>query len=680
MRRALLPLSTLLLSSFGCADPLAPPAPQGTSNKLDFTLADGFYSAPFPSDARRRDDGRPSVAGFPNPSNVDLVNRIVTMLDEDADGFGRSAGVFFPFDGPLDPSALPDLFTSVTEASPVTLISVDPSAPDYLTRYPVQTSFEEDAGPFGTTNLLVVLPLQGVPLRSNTRYAAVVQKHLGDASGEPLGAPAALSQIIAGVKPDGLTDAVFASYQSALAALAEAGVAAQDIAALTVYTTGAPEAALSRVTERMRAIAPAPSAPFSPNEVFPTFCVYSTTLPMPVYQAGDPPFTSEGGAWAFDAFGEPILQGWEEANLVVTVPRSPMPVKGYPLVVLSRTGAGGERPLVDRGVRAENGGPAIEPGTGPALTYASAGFAGASVDGPHGGLRNITHADEQFLVYNFGNPPALRDNVRQSAAEIALAAHVLPDVAIDVSGCPGADAPLGLARFDASMLVTMGHSMGGVIVPIAASAEPRYRGVLLSGAGGSFLENVIWKQKPLAVKGIAETLIGYASMGRELTDHDPLLSMLQWAGEPADPPMYGPLLTGPDAVSPRHVLMMQGIVDHYIMPPIANATSLSLGLDLAGDALDETSAELSALTPISALLGFAGRGRVALPASENKENSDGSFITAVLTQHPEDGIEDGHEVVFQTSAPKHQYQCFLMSLLSGSPRVPGPGNEGDPCE
>ena len=32
--------------------------------------------------------------------------------------------------------------------------------------------------------------------------------------------------------------------------------------------------------------------------------------------------------------------------------------------------------------------------------------------------------------------------------------------------------------------------------------------------------------------------------------------------------------------------------------------------------------------------------------------------------------EDGHEVVFQTDGPKHQYQCFLASWLSGPPVVP----------
>ena len=86
-----------------------------------------------------------------------------------------------------------------------------------------------------------------------------------------------------------------------------------------------------------------------------------------------------------------------------------MPEAGYPLVVFVRTGAGRERPLVDRGVWDEDG-ELIEAGSGPARNFAAAGFAGISVDGPHGGLRNVTGGDEQFLVYNLGNPAATRDN------------------------------------------------------------------------------------------------------------------------------------------------------------------------------------------------------------------------------------------------------------------------------
>jgi hypothetical protein len=40
-------------------------------------------------------------------------------------------------------------------------------------------------------------------------------------------------------------------------------------------------------------------------------------------------------------------------------------------------------------------------------------------------------------------------------------------------------------------------------------------------------------------------------------------------------------------------------------------------------------------------------------------------VTAVVVQHPKNKIEDGHEVVFQTEAPKRQYRGFLKGLAQG---------------
>lgn len=657
----------------------APVPPQGTTVAMDFAARDDFYAAPFPTDARRTAEGGVDLQGFPDPFGKDLVTRVLSMLKRDARGFGTTSGIYFRLGGTITEADLPDLHGSVTDASTVALISVDPAAPDYLQRYPIYPRFLADGGPYGTMNMLALLPLQGVALRPRTRYAAVIRTSLHDAKGEPLGVARSVADIVSGVRPAGLDESTFASYRQAIESLAKGGVPSSEIAGLTVFTTGSPDEEMGRVTKALVAAPPAITKPFVKTaEDFASFCVYETTIPMPEIQRGEPPYTSDGGDWVLDAFGNPIVQRWEESNFVITIPRTPMPQAGYPVVVLSRTGAGGERPLVDRGVQAMTGGAAIEPGTGPGYYFAAAGFAGSSIDGPHGGRRNVTHGDEQFLMFNVGNPLALRDNVRQSAAELALQAHVLGNVAIDVSGCPGADAPAGIARFDTGMLALMGHSMGATIAPLTLAFEPRYRAGLLSGAGGSFIENVMYKQKPVSVKGFAELLIGLTGTGYSLHAHDPVLSMFQWAAEPADPPVYGRrVVHEPVDGPPRNVLMMQGIVDHYIMPTIAGAVSLSLGLDLAGEALDAKTPEIAAFPPLESLLGFTGRKAISLPAVGNV---DGSKVTAVVTQHREDGVEDGHEVVFQTETPKHQYRCFLESLRLGAPRVPADGKAFDPCE
>jgi len=283
------------------------------------------------------------------------------------------------------------------------------------------------------------------------------------------------------------------------------------------------------------------------------------------------------------------------------------------------------------------------------------------VDGPLGGLRNTDGWDEQFAIFNINNPEGLRDNIRQSALELILLSRVLAALSFDASSCPDVSTPAGdgVVALDSGHLALMGHSMGATIAPLVAALEPSYRALLLSGAGGSWIMNVVHKESPIHVRPAAEALLHYAAQGRTVTEHDPALALLQWAGEPADPQVYARgVVDAPRAGAPRHVLMFQGILDTYIPPPVANPLSLALGLDLAGG------------TPLSDRLDLTGGEQLSLPASGNRHDGD---VTAVVVQHPEDGIEDGHEVVFQTAAPRLQYRCFLESLGAGVPRVTARG-------
>ena len=396
-------------------------------------------------------------------------------------------------------------------------------------------------------------------------------------------------------------------------------------------------------------------------EVYDEICVYRTTVRMPDFQSGTPPYSAEGGEWIVEG-GALALQNEPLANVWVTLPRGPMPAEGFPVAVFIRTGGGGDRPLVDRGPRATPGGPAVEEGAGPARSFARAGFAGISVDGPLGGLRNTEGWDEQFQIFNINNIPGLRDNVRQSALELMHLIRLLPDVAIDASGCPDLTTPAGdgAVFLDETRAALMGHSMGATIAPLVVAHEPGYRAVILSGAGASWSRNIIYKESPIEVRPAAENLLRYTARGRTLVEHDPALALLQWAGEPADPQVYAHLMSG------SHVLMFQGILDTYIPPPVANALSLAFGLDLAGPERDRTLDD-PRYRPLGELIDLAGGVVIPLPASGNRGADD---LTRVVVQAPEDGIEDGHEVVFQTSEPQLLYSCFLSSFVTGVPRVP----------
>ncbi len=654
----------LLLALAGCGQ-------DGARPSLSFARAT-LFDAPFPSDDLRLASGNIDVSKIPNPDNVDLIRQALVLLARDARGFAMAGGVFFRFDGPLDPKSLPTVQSSVTDATSIILTSVDSTKPDFLKRRPIDVGFLADGGPFGAPNLLGLVPLQGAPMGSHERYAAVLTRRVRDAKGRAISPAPEMEAIAAGHKPAGLSDDVFAEYKDALTALGPL-VKPGDIAALAVFTTDDPTSQLAVVRDDALANHPltSPSPSPSPSDIFDDYCVFNATIDIPDYQSGAPPYSSSGGDWLFDDSGKPMFDHTETAGVVFTIPRAPTPPGGWPIVLFVRTGAGGNRPLVDRGQNTgTNDVQVVAPGTGPALFFAHAGFAGVQFDGPLGGIRNpmMDPGTEDLLIFNVFNAAALRDNVRQSAMELSLFARLLPSVSFDASNCPGA----GTVTFDGAHLATMGHSMGAWVAPLALAYEPSLGAAVLSGAGGSYIANVMDKIKPLDVRPLAEILLDYNMYERSLDWHDPALSFVQWAAEPSDPQAYDPL------IAPRNVLMLQGIVDHYILPSIANATSLALGLDEAGPAYDAGNAEEEMLMQpvLGPLLPLVGRAAIDLPA---QGNSAAGAATAVVVQHPGDDIEDGHEVVFQTDPPKHQYVCFLQSFLHGVPSVPPDGAADDPC-
>ncbi len=616
-----------------------------TRARTDYTATDtDFFAAPFPDEGRRDAEGSIDVSAFPQSRPSALLTELVAIASEAAD-FGTTSTIYLAFDGALDPSVEADPL-DVSIDAPVLLVRVDePARP-----HPIEVRFLEDGGPFGAPHLLSILPLQGMPLDTGARYAAVVTERVLDAEGEPIGRSSALETIADGGTPEGMSDEAAMAHREALTVLETRGI--DDIAALAVFDTQDPTADLFAWRTTALDALPTLDAPAEAIETHAEFCVFRSTVAMPVYQRGTPPFTEGGGGDVLFEGGAPVQQGTETARVLITLPRRPMPEGGFPLVVFSRTGGGGDRPLVDRGRRDETGEP-VEPGSGPARELAREGWAAISIDGPHGGTRNVSGGDEQLLIFNVANPRAMRDNIRQSAIELMLAAHLGPSLTIDASGCEGlAEAA---ATLSSEQVVLMGHSMGATIAPLAMAIEPRFQALLLSGAGGSWIENVVHKLSPLPVRPFAEAILGVA--GRyELHEHDPTLMLLQWAGEDADPPVYGRF------IQDRSVLMMQGIVDTYILPPIANATSLSLALDLGGMGLEDTDERSAVFDPLEPLLPLVGAEAVPLPVRGNR-----GAATAVVTQHPEDPVEDGHEVVFQTDGPKSQYRCFLRTLAMGVP-------------
>lgn len=646
----------------------------GTQARFD--VGGGFWASPFPSDHRVDDrTRRVLVDGFPNPDDVPMVDVLKGMLHQEVQGWSQTAGIVVPFSAGLNADRVPTLFESLEPDATVQLIDVDRESPTFGDRHPIHVQARSIAAVFGPEHAVVALPFQGLPLAPRTRYALVVDRTLRDADDFNLVPTAAIRNLVRGEQPTGWRNDVANQYVDAIAALEELDVDVESIVGLSVFTTGRATkdrydlvGAMNRTRGLRVAVAP------KVTKVYDDFCLLEGSVEVPVFQGGEPPYATEGGGLVWGDDG-PEEQRTERARLFMTLPkRVPSDNQPYKTVVFIRTGGGGDRPLIDRGMR-ETAGEDVE-GTGFAAEFGRRGYAAVMIDGPLGGLRNPDGADEQFLIFNVNNPAAMRGTLQQSALELFALPEMLGRLLLPITGCPGIpEGPEGYARFDDEDLVLFGHSMGATIAPVVAAWQPAYTAMVVSGAGGSWIQNVVHKTKPIPTLPVAATML---SEPEEAIDaFHPALSLLQWAGESVDPPLWGSALWDEEAVGlAPDILMVQGVADHYIPPPVANAASVSLELDLGGDPVDgELSDTYLTFSRAVTLRGSTGR---ALPAGYNRRLLERP-VTRILVQHAEDGIEDGHEVAYQREAARHQIDCFVHTHFEGGAVVAAPGYAIDPC-
>ncbi len=760
----LLALAVLLLAGCDWTPFRPPPADEelcvgfeaGTGKpvvSMHFGGDDDFFAAPFPAMGRDADPTGANGAQF--PAETPLAFRLRNLVS--TDGYALSAGIFFELSQPADPSVLPT-YTAPTAGDAGSLPPAvmlfpldDPGHPAALRVTQAQMPASANA-PAGHV-LLNVLPVQGLPLRENSDYVALVTTTLGTADGATMGGfcnggrpPSAL----------GLTPKVVAIYRRAVAAAESLGLdCSHQIAAMSVFHTTDPTAA-------MRAVQALAHADYANNQTCgegvpltrdmdgpgyrcprAPFCVYAGTAEMPQYQRGTSPFLPYlqwGGGWPSSpvpapetvkpyctanvtSIAEPTdptswAPTWRTARVVVTIPHTPPPAAGYPVVVLVRAGAGGfTDPVVDRGPEL---GPSCNQAAcrGPAEVFQSAGFAAITIDGPLTGESRLDPAfgnNEDFNIYNFLNPIALRDNLRQSAVELTLVPDILAQIQIDLEPCEGAGP--GRARFDLGHLAMFSHSMGSSISPLALAGDSRYRLAILSGSGGSLIENVVYKAAPLPIY-VAGSLLNLPQ-NCQIDESPPALSLLQWATEPSDTQVYARRMVS-DAAPPgatwwspnaRSILMIQGLVDHDILPPIADVMTLGEGLDLGlgpgscfgnaeCDTLPVNGEIASASYPsIAGLLGLSGHaaldlasvtGRAGWPRAVARPAGFAGALTATVVQHRIDqnreplGQEctpDGHEVIFESTLARHQYGCFLYDFAHDrTPAVRPLGEEFASCD
>ena len=525
--------------------------------------------------------------------------------------------------------------------------------------------FRLSADSFRPANLLQLLPVPGQGLRPKTTYAAIVLRSLGAAGTQWLGQNPTLTDLLAERVPSGPRGADLARAFRPLsrATLNDLGVHPQDIAAATVFTTGDPAASLiKQVAWANTQAAPQPSEPITQRDVYPDFSVVKSAWPAPQYQDGAVPFLFAGGRQVVDAQGMPVRQHDKRAPFQVSVPKGVMPAAGFPLYLYCHGTGGKENEAIDRGRMAvPNSTPPL--GSGIASFVSPRGWGTACMAGEYSPSRIGFMAADGYLAYNFLNPVAMRDNFVQMTLEQVHFLNMLLALRLDPALFPGTDAsasPDGKVGFDPDNVIVGGQSLGSYLAGMLGSTAGRFQGVILTGAGGSWVEFAFGPEVPFKLQTVIELLT--LPIGERLDRFHPIIMGFDLAVGPADNTHYHRYMIReplPGNLVP-HVLTIEGYKDLQVSTDLQRALVLAIGLDHVGPDPGPTADEQ--LLPV---LPIAGLDHLSYPVQGNRVTPAGTR-TAVVVRYPEDGIREGHYVSFQLDAPKRQMGEFLDAIVAGT--------------
>ncbi|MCH9685135.1 MAG: hypothetical protein K0V04_27100 [Deltaproteobacteria bacterium] len=637
---------------------------------VDWSGPTDFYGFPFPSDLRLDEQGRPRMAGFPMPGGNDIVSSLLELA-EDRDRWPVNPVGYFAFDGEIATVTEGTVFPPVATA-PVLLVRIaGPDGPQLLPT----VARTLGADPYLPANVLGVAAMPGVVLAPAERFAFVVLRSFGDAAQEQLGEPDALAQLLHEQAPPDPGGAEALDVFTRLGdALEQLGVMRADVAAATVFTTGDTVATTAALALQVRQSYSPTIEGLALDPVdgleHPRMCELHGTIALPQFQAGVPPFDTEG-RFVFEG-GDLVEQRVDEVPVVITIPREPMPAEGYGVVIYAHGTDGLSTQVVDRGPVAAPG-ELPQSGLGPAHVVAGHGLAAVGFAALLNPERLPGGPPRAYL--NLGNLQAYRDNFVQAMLDESLLLDALAALQISPSmleGCEGVSLPPGASdyRLAADTVHQMGQSLGSHVATFMGAIDPRVIDVVATGTGGYWSLLMATGTELTPDPSLLALLLG---TDQSLSLFHPALNLLELGWEAAEPLAYASRI-GLDPLPGhpvRSIYAPLGENDPFFPHAVFDALSVAYGAQQAGVEL---------WPQLHASLEAVGRGALAsYPVQDNSTAVDGSTFTAVVVQYEGDGNINSHSIFAQLDEVKHQYGCLFETSAAGVPTVPEPAPLGSAC-
>lgn len=549
---------------------------------MDATLADGFWSFPWPSDLRTI-DGHPDLTGYPNPGASNLLDEYMAFAMENIDGFGLNSPIWMRFDGEV---VLPEATEAAARASrdcegPIRLVDASPESPTYGECIPLRWQWVDglNQDPFVDANTAVLAPFWGFPLRSNTTYAAYVVD-AEDGIGAYLTASPELAELLEGTSLNADLQAVYQPLADLLAAQpALLGERPDDgvkwIGAATVFTTQDAVGELEVLSDYVLAD---PDFPAWTDELTvledgddhfqPEYDIWDGAFTSLNFQRGTIPYGNEGGGFVFEN-GVPVPQLEERIPFAIGMPRHGrvQPEGGWPVIV-QMPGTGGDRfSHLDGGT--------LRPG----LLAASRDFLSFSIPPPIHGDRWPEGNDLAVSLnsFNYFNPESGVTMFRQGAVDIVSAIRFVKENLAEGGAIAEQHPEL---RINPDAIYFLGHSQGGMHGSLAIPFAEDIDAWALSGAGGGLSMTLMLREDPTSIADLLLTAVGNPP-GTVLSDMHPVIGLVQHAAERVDPINYAPRWIRESNGPPVSVLLTSGLRDEQTPADTSEALAVAGGLPVA---------------------------------------------------------------------------------------------------
>lgn len=603
-----------------------------------------FFRTPFPNAARVDPFGALHIEDLPRTRRDDIVTRYVNAVLADFDGFSTIAPATFRLSGPLDTRGLADGSLQAL----VRWVDVTPNSPEFGQFRGVELAYDDQGGRFTCPRMLHVAPKLSRPLRPNTTYAIYITNGIRSTAGEVPGVDPDLSALLAVTEPDdlGLTQA-WRAYAPLREHLASAAIAPNTIAGATVFTTqdtrqpmGNLAAAVSRqAPPNLRDMVVCDTGVSSPCAVVGNHCSPAAAgfteihgiVEFPMYQTGLTPFErpEDGGKIQSDLSAPSSMA---EACFTLTVPKTAIPLRGWPLAVYGHGTGDRATSMVSDGV---------------AAALATQGVAGFSFDAVvHGLRRGGSMKALAELMFNFQNPHAAKGNALQSAVDVLHLSRIPSASQATPIALPG----VGATTFDPSHLFYFGHFQGATAGVLALAQSSAYSSAVLAGSPAYVTRAVLDKTQPDDFSAFLEVLLA-----DRVDMFHPVMTLMQTYVDDADPLNHaGHLLLAPHAgISAKHVLMTWTNDDSHAPRSSLDIMARALGLPMIEPIVE----------PIDGLVS------TTRPLSNNFTTSDGPK-TAGVFQYATNGAYDGHYVAQRNPAAIADWAAFLGSAARSATSTP----------